>query len=334
MNVMLLSVSLWAGAATDPNSATRDLFHWLSALRCAALRRLRRAAVLRKRRRRRFAPARSTWTCRSRSASCWRSPCRCRRQRAHERIAYFDSALMLLMFLLAGRLLDAAHAPPHARLRRQSPAILRRATRVKLMRADGGRVETPLRGDQAGRPDAGARRRAVCRSTGASKTGAPRSTRASSPARPGVGSSSSRRARLCRSDQSDRRARASGRRRRERARCSTRSSGLLDKAVEQRRPTCASPTARRGSMCRSSTWPRWRRSSAGSSLGAGWQDALIVAITVLIITCPCALAPRGAGGAGRRRGRAVPPRADPQFRRGARASGRGRHGSCSTRPAP
>ena len=32
MNVMLLSVSLWAGADSDPNSATRDLFHWLSAL--------------------------------------------------------------------------------------------------------------------------------------------------------------------------------------------------------------------------------------------------------------------------------------------------------------
>ncbi|MBV9287370.1 MAG: cation-translocating P-type ATPase, partial [Hyphomicrobiales bacterium] len=32
MNVMLLSVSLWAGADSDPNSVTRDLFHWLSAL--------------------------------------------------------------------------------------------------------------------------------------------------------------------------------------------------------------------------------------------------------------------------------------------------------------
>lgn len=32
MNVMLLSVSLWAGADSDQNSATRDLFHWLSAL--------------------------------------------------------------------------------------------------------------------------------------------------------------------------------------------------------------------------------------------------------------------------------------------------------------
>ena len=32
MNVMLLSVALWAGADSDSNSATRDLFHWLSAL--------------------------------------------------------------------------------------------------------------------------------------------------------------------------------------------------------------------------------------------------------------------------------------------------------------
>ena len=32
MNVMLLSISLWAGADSDPNPATRDLFHWLSAL--------------------------------------------------------------------------------------------------------------------------------------------------------------------------------------------------------------------------------------------------------------------------------------------------------------
>jgi Cu2+-exporting ATPase len=31
-NIMLLSVSIWAGAVSDMGSATRDLFHWLSAL--------------------------------------------------------------------------------------------------------------------------------------------------------------------------------------------------------------------------------------------------------------------------------------------------------------
>ena len=32
MNIMLLSVSVWSGNATDITPETRDLFHWLSAL--------------------------------------------------------------------------------------------------------------------------------------------------------------------------------------------------------------------------------------------------------------------------------------------------------------
>src|SRR5579862_7646838 len=32
MNVMLLSISIWSGNATDMTGETRDLFHWLSAL--------------------------------------------------------------------------------------------------------------------------------------------------------------------------------------------------------------------------------------------------------------------------------------------------------------
>ena len=32
MNIMLLSVSVWAGSITDITPETRDFFHWLSAL--------------------------------------------------------------------------------------------------------------------------------------------------------------------------------------------------------------------------------------------------------------------------------------------------------------
>ena len=69
MNVMLLSVSVWAGEATGIDPATRDLFHWISALialpaAAYAGRPFFFSAVSRA-----CAPARSTWTCRSRSAS-------------------------------------------------------------------------------------------------------------------------------------------------------------------------------------------------------------------------------------------------------------------------
>ena len=49
MNVMLISVALWSGAADGEGWATRDFFHWLSALVALPTRRLCRAAVLRQR---------------------------------------------------------------------------------------------------------------------------------------------------------------------------------------------------------------------------------------------------------------------------------------------
>ena len=42
-------------------------------------------------------------------------------------------------------------------------------------------------------------------------------------------------------------------------------------------------------MRRWSTPPRWRRFLGWIAFGLAWQQALIIAITVLIITCPCAL---------------------------------------------
>jgi len=107
MNVMLLSVSVWSGNVSDMTFVTRDLFHWLSAL-----------IVL---------PA-AAYAGQPFYQSAWRAV----RNRAlnmdvpitigvslalalslyetenHAAEAYFDSAIMLLFFLLCGRYLDFA----------------------------------------------------------------------------------------------------------------------------------------------------------------------------------------------------------------------------------
>jgi Cu2+-exporting ATPase len=107
MNVMLLSVSVWSGNATDITPETRDFFHWASAL-----------IVM---------PA-AAYAGRPFFASAWRA-LRARTLNMdvpislgvilalgmsvvetanHAREAYFDSAIMLLFFLLVGRALDHA----------------------------------------------------------------------------------------------------------------------------------------------------------------------------------------------------------------------------------
>jgi Cu2+-exporting ATPase len=107
MNVMLLSVSVWSGNVTDITPETRDFFHWASAL---------------------IALPAAAYAGRPFFTSAWRA----RRVRAlnmdvpislgvilalgmslvetahHARDAYFDSAIMLLFFLLVGRTLDHA----------------------------------------------------------------------------------------------------------------------------------------------------------------------------------------------------------------------------------
>ncbi len=107
MNVMLLSVSVWSGAVSDLDVETRDFFHWLSAILVlpaaayAGQPFFRSAfAGLRAGRLNMDAPISlgvilalgmslyETWT--------------------HAAHAYFDSAAMLLTFLLAGRALDHA----------------------------------------------------------------------------------------------------------------------------------------------------------------------------------------------------------------------------------
>jgi Cu2+-exporting ATPase len=107
MNVMLLSISLWAGNVSDMTQETRDLFHWLSAL---------------------IALPAAAYAGQPFFKSAWRA-IRTRQLNMdvpitvgvtlalglslyetsmHAIHAYFDSAIMLLFFLLCGRYLDQA----------------------------------------------------------------------------------------------------------------------------------------------------------------------------------------------------------------------------------
>jgi len=115
MNVMLLSVSVWSGNVTDITPETRDFFHWASAL---------------------IALPAGAYAGRPFFASAWQA-LRARSLNMnvpislgvilalgmsvvetanHAEHAYFDSALMLLFFLLVGRTLDHA-------MRRKTRAI-------------------------------------------------------------------------------------------------------------------------------------------------------------------------------------------------------------------
>jgi P-type Cu2+ transporter len=107
MNVMLLSISVWSGNVSDMTQETRDLFHWLSAL---------------------IALPAAAYAGQPFFQSAWRA-LRVRQLNmdvpitvgvvlalglsvyetaTHAVHAYFDSAIMLLFFLLCGRYLDQA----------------------------------------------------------------------------------------------------------------------------------------------------------------------------------------------------------------------------------
>jgi P-type Cu2+ transporter len=107
MNVMLLSVSVWAGNVSDMTQETRDLFHWLSALIAlpaaayagqpffqSAFRALRARQV-------NMVVPISIGVTLALALSVYETA-------VHAPHAYFDSAIMLLFFLLVGRYLDLA----------------------------------------------------------------------------------------------------------------------------------------------------------------------------------------------------------------------------------
>ena len=107
MNVMLLSISIWSGNVSDMTQETRDLFHWLSALIAlpaaayagqpffqSALR------AIRSRQLNMDVPI-SVGVVLALGLSLYETA-------THSVHAYFDSAIMLLFFLLCGRYLDQA----------------------------------------------------------------------------------------------------------------------------------------------------------------------------------------------------------------------------------
>ncbi|MGQ4273555.1 heavy metal translocating P-type ATPase [Terrihabitans sp. B22-R8] len=125
MNIMLLSVSVWSGNVTDITPETRDFFHWLSALIAlpaagyAGQPFFRSAiAALGKGRLNMDVPI-SLGVLLALGMSVFETL-------HHARHAYFDSAVMLLFFLLCGRYLDHA-------MRRRTRAV---AGNLAALKAD------------------------------------------------------------------------------------------------------------------------------------------------------------------------------------------------------
>jgi Cu2+-exporting ATPase len=125
MNVMLLSVSVWSGNVSDMTSETRDLFHWLSAL--IALPAAAYAGqpffqsalkAIRARHLNMDVPI-SLGVVPALGMSVVETA-------LHAEHAYFDSAVMLLFFLLCGRYLDQA-------MRRKTRAV---AANLAALKAD------------------------------------------------------------------------------------------------------------------------------------------------------------------------------------------------------
>ncbi|MCC5978292.1 MAG: cadmium-translocating P-type ATPase [Salinarimonas sp.] len=141
MNIMLLSVSVWSGNVADIDSATRDLFHWVSALIAiptvaysgqpffkGALRSLK---------------ARSLGMDVPISLGVLLAVGISIFETMHSaKHAYFDAATMLLTFLLAGRVLDQI-------MRKKTRAVAGnllalRGETARRIDADGGVTEIPI----------------------------------------------------------------------------------------------------------------------------------------------------------------------------------------------
>src|SRR3954452_24026220 len=147
MNIMLLSVSVWSGGAGDMTQETRDFFHWLSAV--IALPAVAYAGQPFFRSAYRALRARSTNMDVPISIGIVLALTMSLAETIHHaEHAYFDAALMLITFLVAGRYLDQS-------MRRKTRAVagnlaaLKAETATKFVAADEI-SEVPIAAVQAG----------------------------------------------------------------------------------------------------------------------------------------------------------------------------------------
>ena len=284
MNVMMLSVPVWSGNVTDMIPEQRDFFHWLSAL---------------------IALPAAAYS----GQPFFRSALRALRARStnmdvpisigivlalamsvvetihHAEHAYFDAALMLITFLVGGRYLDQS-------MRRRTRAVagnlaaLKAETAAKFVGADEI-SEVPIAAVQAGdmvllRPG---ERSAVDGSVieGQSKIDQSLITGETLPVKAGPGTavyagtlnlSGALRVRVSAASEGTLLAEI---------------SRLLDNAVQarsryvqlaDRAARLYAPVVHAAALLTMLGWV---------AFGASWHDAIVTAIAVLIITCPCAL---------------------------------------------
>jgi Cu2+-exporting ATPase len=284
MNVMMLSIPVWSGNVTDMIPEQRDFFHWLSAL---------------------IALPAAAYSGQPFFRSAWRA-LRARTTNMdvpisigivlalamsvvetihHAEHAYFDAALMLLAFLLAGRYLDQS-------MRRKTRAVagnlaaLKAETATKFVGDDEISV-VPIAAVQAGdivllRPG---ERSAVDGSVieGQSKIDQSLITGETLPVKAGPGTavyagtlnlSGALRVRVAAASEGTLLAEI---------------TRLLDNAVQarsryvqlaDRASRLYAPVVHTAAFLTMLGWVAY---------GATWHDAIVIAISVLIITCPCAL---------------------------------------------
>src|SRR3954453_11530159 len=284
MNVMMLSVPVWSGNVSDMIPEQRDFFHWLSALIALPAAAYSGQPFFR-------SALRALWARRTNMdvpisiGIVLALAMSVTETINHAEHAYFDAALMLIMFLVAGRYLDQS-------LRRKTRAVagtlsaLKAETATKFVGADEI-CEVPIAAVQAGdivllRPG---ERCAVDGSVIEGKSSIDQSliTGETLPVKAGPGTSVYAGT-----------LNLSGALR---VRVSAASEGtllaeigrLLDNAVQSlrhyvqladRAARLYAPVVHAAALLTMLGWV---------ALGATWHDAIVTAISVLIITCPCAL---------------------------------------------